>query len=94
MPRSIRRTASLLLPLLLTSCFTMHLWGFEFADEDPHAWETGEPGYTYDPETEWSWKLFGLRVLATPFALALDCVTCPVQVFLFCNDDDDDPHRR
>ena len=32
------------------------------------------------------------RVVGTPFALALDAVTWPVQVALFGADDDEDPY--
>ena len=62
-PRRMRRlgaTALLLFVLTLPSCFTLGLWGFEREDEvDPF---TGEQDsvMAYDPETEWSWKLFVL----------------------------------
>ena len=82
--------AAVLLLLVLPSCFTMSLWGFDVEEvENP---DTGreETVMEYDPETEWSWGLFGLRVLATPFSLVLDCVTAPVQAILYWNDDEDD----
>ena len=73
----------------LPSCFTMTSWGFELDESNDSI--TGEPEtvMVYDPETEWSWKLFGLRLLATPFTLALDCATAPLQLFFLRNDDDD-----
>tara|TARA_R110002073_G_scaffold143864_1_gene295841 strand:+ start:1280 stop:1519 length:240 start_codon:yes stop_codon:yes gene_type:complete len=78
----------MLLALLLTlpSCFTMTVWGFNVeqdADEQ-------ESAMVYDEDTEWSWKLFGLRVLVTPVALVLDCATAPLQVFFLGKNDDDD----
>ena len=83
-----RAAAAMLLPLLLSSCFTLTLWGFEPNDErDPNT-GSEETFFTYDEETEWSWGLFGLRVLGTPFTLALDGLTCPVQAFLFFDDED------
>ena len=45
-------------------------------------------GFVYDEDTEWSWSLFGLRLLGTPFTFALDVLTSPVQAF-FLDDDDD-----
>ena len=81
-----------LLPLLLSSCFTAMLWGFAPEDE-VDAW-TGkeETVFTYQAETKWSWGLLGLRVLLTPLTLCLDCVTAPVQCWL--NGDDDDCHHH
>ncbi len=79
--------AALALPLLLQSCFTMGLWGFYPEDVHDPVRGTTEAGLTYDGDTEWSWSLFGLRVLATPFTLGLDCLTMPVQVFLWGDDD-------
>jgi hypothetical protein len=99
--RQAAAAAALLLPLVLHGCFTMGLWGF-FPEEEPNPC-TGEPerGFAYDEQTEWSWSKFGLRVLLTPLALALDCLTCPVQAVVFgCGDDDDEDddgaraHRR
>lgn len=86
MPLSTRRVASLLvvsLPILCSSCFTLGLWGCFPEDEaDP---VTGEysTAFAYDPETEWSWELVGMRLLLTPFTLGLDLVTCPVQCLMF-----------
>jgi hypothetical protein len=84
----------LLLPLIASSCFTAALWGF-FPEEDriPVTGAT-EATFEYDPETEWSWGLFGKRLLLTPFTVVLDCVTCPVQAFLFEWDDDCERPRR
>ncbi len=81
------------LSTLLCSCFTLGLWGFEQEDDaDP---VTGEEAlFAYDEETRWSWELLGLRILLTPVTLCLDCVTAPVQCFLWGGDDDDDHCRR
>jgi hypothetical protein len=84
--------ASMLLPLLLSSCFTMALWGFlPDTDTDPVS-GSDEATFTYDPQTKWSWSMFLLRVALTPVTLGLDCVTCPVQAVLF--DSDDHKHCR
>lgn len=92
--RRLIHRATLLLPLALGGCFTLALWGFLPEDErDPF---TGEEStsFAYDEDTEWSWGAFALRVLGTPFTLALDCVTCPVQAVWFgFGDDDEDPSR-
>jgi len=72
----VARSASVLLPLLCSSCFTMAVWGFE--GEDPIS-GCGETAYAYDSHTEWSWELFGLRLLLTPITLCLDALTSPVQ---------------
>ena len=78
----------MLLPLLLSSCFTMTLWGFgPSAERDPVTGQE-ELVYEYDDSTSWTWTLFGLRLLATPVTLALDCLTAPIQAF-FLGDDDD-----
>ena len=78
---------SLLLPLLCSSCFTMGLWGFFPEDDvDPVTAEESTT-FEYDNDTEWSWGLFGLRVLLTPISLGLDCLTCPVQAWLFFDED-------
>lgn len=84
-----RAAAALLLLLLLSSCFTMGLWGFDSEVERNALTGEDEEWFHYDEETEWSWGLFGLRVLGTPFAVALDALTCPLQLSLTCGDDDD-----
>ena len=82
--------ATTLLPLLLSSCFTMGLWGFTPETERDAFTGKEESTFAYDEETEWSWQLFCLRVLLTPVTVGLDCLTCPVQAVLFFADDDDD----
>ncbi|HIE68756.1 MAG TPA: hypothetical protein EYP98_00580 [Planctomycetes bacterium] len=74
--------------LVLPSCFTMTVWGFELHESKNASTGKQESVMQYDAETEWSWKLFGLRVLATPFTLGLDCLTAPLQAFLLWDDDD------
>ncbi len=82
-------------PLLLacSSCFTAHVWGFALEDDVDPATGQSETAMGYDERTRWSWESVGLRVLLTPFALALDCVTCPVQAVVFWSDDTDDCGR-
>ena len=79
--------------LFLPSCFTFGLWGFELDAERDHASGRDERVMRYDPDTEWSWELFGFRLICTPVALALDCLTMPVQVFLWGDDGDHEPDR-
>ena len=74
--------------LLLPSCFTFGLWGFELQSEREARTGRTEHAMRYDPDTEWSWELFGLRLLCTPIALALDCLTAPVQAFLWGDADE------
>ncbi|MGC6488283.1 MAG: hypothetical protein ACON4Z_11605 [Planctomycetota bacterium] len=93
---SRRRWTALALAACLTlpSCFTMTLWGFEpDAEQDRWTGET-ERTMTYDDETEWSWELLGVRLLGTPFALALDCLTAPVQAWWFGDDEPGERSRR
>lgn len=78
------RRAVALLPLLLSSCFTMGLWGFERETD-----ERGRASWSYDEETEWSWREFGTRLLLTPFAVGLDLSTSPLQMALSSDDDDE-----
>ena len=86
----MKRAAALCLPLVLSSCFTMAVWGFHpDTDTDPVSHDT-DTSFAYDEETEWSWGLFFGRLGLTPFAVALDVLTCPVQAFLFGWDDDED----
>jgi len=91
MTRRPLRIVSLLLLLLLSlpSCFTAALWGFDTDSEENVRTGRSEMVHSYDDDTEWSWQLLGVRLLGTPFALALDCLTAPVQVFLWGEQDDD-----
>ena len=92
--RRTRCAAALLLPLVLHGCITMGLWGFYPEDEQDPITGEDESGFTYDPETEWSWSLLGLRVLLTPITVALDCLTCPIQAAWFGLDDDEQGRCR
>jgi hypothetical protein len=85
----MKRAAALCLPLVLTGCFTMMLWGFSPEDEVDPATGNEETTLAYDEETEWSWGLFFGRLGLTPFTVVLDILTCPVQAFLFGWDDDE-----
>ena len=82
------RTAMVSLLLALSSCFTMAVWGFEVESKRDAVTGAREAAYTYDEETEWSWALFFGRVLVTPVTLCLDCLTAPVQLWLFGDGDD------
>lgn len=92
--RLVRGGATLLLPFLLASCFTMTVWGFDPVEETNTFSGAAETSFQYDAETEWSWGLFFTRLGLTPFALVLDAATCPVQAVLFGMGDDDCDGRR
>lgn len=92
--KPLRLVRSLALSTLLCSCFTLGLWGFQPEDDTDPVTGDDDTAFAYDEETEWSWELLGLRILLTPATLCLDCLTCPVQCFLWANDDDDDDHCR
>jgi hypothetical protein len=84
-----KHAAVLCLSLVLTSCFTMMVWGFDTESECDAASGDSETTFAYDEETEWSWGLFFGRLGLTPFAIVLDVLTCPVQAVLFGWDDDE-----
>ena len=92
--QQLRCAATLLLPFLLTSCFTMTVWGFDPVEETNPFSGAAETSFQYDAATEWSWGLFFTRLGLTPFALVLDAATCPVQAVLFGMDDDGGDGRR
>ena len=85
-----KHAAVLCLPLVLASCFTMMVWGFEPEFGTDAASGESEATFAYDEETEWSWGLFFGRLGLTPFAVVLDVLTCPVQAVLFGWTDDED----
>ena len=91
--RQLRCAAALVLPFLLTSCFTMTVWGFDPVEETNPFSGAAETSFQYDAATEWSWGLFFTRLGLTPFALVLDAATCPVQAVLFGMDDEGDDRR-
>ena len=94
MTRTVRHlakhAAALCLPLVLTSCFTMMVWGFFPEREYDAASGDDHTSFAYDEETEWSWGMFFARLGLTPFAVVLDVLTCPVQAFVFGWDDEDE----
>lgn len=92
--QQLRCAATLLLPFLLTSCFTMTVWGFDPVEETNPFSGAAETSFQYDAATEWSWRLFFTRLGLTPFALVLDAATCPVQAVLLGMDDDGGGGRR
>jgi hypothetical protein len=84
----------LLLLVALQGCFTAGVWGYGLDTEEDRS--TGRTETVVEPlgEGEVVESLW-FRLLATPFALALDCPTLPVQAFLFGWDDEDpDPAPR
>jgi len=92
----IRRLAAILivLPLLaLPSCFTTTLWGGGIEEEEEFNYETLQYETSYDAELGFSnvksWKDLALCIVLTPFTLALDCLTYPIQAFLYGWEDED-----
>ncbi|MFO1051826.1 MAG: hypothetical protein U1F36_06395 [Planctomycetota bacterium] len=87
--RSVALVVALLCAAPLQSCFTMVVWGVGPDGADVLADSEDDPA-------PWTWRTVGTRLLLTPFALALDCVTLPVQaaVFGWDSDEDDDHHER
>ena len=78
-----------LLLLCCPSCFTVWVWGGELHSE------RGPDGdhdlSIQDGSNDLSGPTgFVARLLMTPVAIALDCVTFPVQAFLYGLDGDDD----
>ena len=90
--RPIRRRAiALALPLclMLSSCFTLGLWGFDYrASDGGSSWEFDETSWEGQNHIRWY-----TRVILTPFTLAADVATICIQYWLFA-DDDDGGHRR
>lgn len=88
-----KRAPALLALVLLQGCFTAGVWGYELGSErDP---TTGREETTVEPQRDGeAVESLWFRLFATPFALVLDCVTLPVQAFLFGWDDDDDRPAR
>jgi hypothetical protein len=85
-PRSI-------LPLtaccLLQSCFTAAVWGVDIDADcaDPAPAETRREASEPD---QGLLDHLAARLVLTPFALALDCLTCPIQAFVLGCDEDED----
>lgn len=80
--------------LLLPSCFTAALWDLQLESEvDPYTGErTAVVTDDGDDDTSVLDNFFA-KVLLTPFTVALDCLTCPVQAVVYgfdCDDDDDE----
>jgi hypothetical protein len=66
--------------LPLQSCFTLLLWGGVPELEADHRGKV-ETGWTFE-DADIGWGDVWLRILLTPAAVCLDCVTLPVQAFL------------
>ena len=83
------RLAVLPCVLLASSCITNALWDGDFdraSSDDP---DPGGPFHAEEVEPPSFWGTFWYRLALTPFALALDCVTLPIQEFFEVDDDDD-----
>ena len=92
--RFARAATATLFLFVLSSCFTMALWGFRPETEYDQLRHEEATWYSYDKETKWSWPLLFGRILLTPFALGLDFVTAPVQAWLFGDDDEDEEDEK
>ena len=66
--------------VVLQSCFTNALWGFE---PDPRG---GYAESTFELPTDELW--IGWKILLSPVTLLIDCVTWPFQETLFGDDDE------
>jgi hypothetical protein len=86
--RHPRRCLALVLPFACASCFTMGLWGLEPEDDVDPATGRVDTVFALDDEARWGWEEIGWRVALTPFSVALDVLTCPVQCWLWADDDD------
>jgi hypothetical protein len=77
---------------LLQSCFTAAVWG---VDIDADCAEPA-PAETRREASEPDQSLLdnlAAKLVLTPFALALDCLTCPIQAFVLGCDEDEDARR-
>ena len=89
-----RGTAALFLLAVLQGCFTAGVWGYELrAAEDPI---TGEDETALEAVPGEAVENLWFCILATPFALALDCVTLPIQALVYgwWDDDESSPGRQ
>ncbi len=71
-------------PFVVSGCLTVSVWGGEVAEDDDgssHLTFTGG-----EPLSDSVW----VKIIATPFALAFDICTSPIQAFLYGWGDDDD----
>lgn len=78
-----RRLCAIVLPLLLNSCMTAGLWGYEYRR---HRHTLGDPApasFVAARGTDWSWWRVLLRTVVTPVTVALDVVTLPLQSIAF-----------
>jgi uncharacterized protein YceK len=89
--RASRWVGSLVLLLALHGCMTAGLWGFDVTSErDPI---TREEQTSLEAREGEELGSVWLRLLATPFTLVLDCLTLPIQAWVFGWDDDEDESR-
>ncbi len=71
---------------LLTSCLTLGAWGFDYRVDDGD----DEPSWCWSRQSYDAGKMaWWQRVLLTPLTLAVDCLTWPLQCWLFKDDEDD-----
>lgn len=81
----------IVLPLLLSSCFTAGLWGYEWKERWNPETQEDDGCYERVRGTQWEWWRVLLRVVATPVTLAGDfAVGALEEVLLFGWLTDDD----
>lgn len=86
-----RRLCALALPLLLGSCMTMGLWGYEWQERWNPQTHEDDGGYELRRGAQWEWWRVLLRVVATPVTLAGDLAVGMVEevvLFGWLRDDD------
>ena len=92
MPSRRPRVLVLMLPLLLSSCCTMSLWGFEWQEDDSDEEDGGS--WVQASGTQWEWWRVLLRIVATPVTIVADVPLEAGKSFLtfewLSGDDEDD----
>lgn len=74
---------------LCPSCFTVWLWGGRVTTEREYDGSV-DTDIERDPNDTWGHVGLAGRVILTPVFLVLDCLTFPVQAWLYDWDDDED----
>jgi hypothetical protein len=84
---------TLALAASLSGCITTALWGGEVRREPDECIDEVEASFHFDVDDDDSPPLtfedVGLRILLTPFTLILDCLSFPVQAWIYGWGDDD-----
>lgn len=89
--RRSRNPCVIVLPLLLSSCFTAGLWGYEWKERWNPETQEDDGCYERVRGTQWEWWRVLLRVVATPVTLAGDLAVGMVEevvLFGWLRDDD------